>query len=232
MEDADLSVKQDCRQRVMDHLIAHHAGETMRLLSFPSAHWRFELGIRSAFNGDVFCSAVERDPMMFRIASNFLPGNQRIRCTEYAENGRVDVTESESARIALCEMSAMMEFVSRSCGRVAKEQTAIARRWKTNTAIWMDFNSQICREVENVVPRLSTWCARDRHVVPVALTFMGARETPDVGRKVYLLDTDRIGYAKALLMTQKHRRFEHDSDFVYNSNGTKMVTIMGRLVLP
>lgn len=231
MTDEDCPAKQRCRTAVFDHIMKYRERRWFRLLSLPSANWSFERMIHPTIEGNMPAFvACERDPSVFGASAVMMPGMRRISGQMELRHGTIDFLRSECAKIAMCDLSTLMGI---GRGRhVSKWAKANFRDlWQNVTAVWLDFTCQLCREIEDCVPRLSSWCDMKTPTVPVALTFMGARETPDIGNKLYLLGEDRIGYAKRLLAYQRHRTFIDDGHFEYvSSSGTPMVTVLGRLV--
>ena len=227
----DSSGKQECRSRVLHHLLEHHEGQRLRLFSLPSADWVFErmLHLEKARADFVSC---ERCDSVFRIARTMMPGLKRRFAFMESARGCIEVLHSECARMALCDLSALLAFNGRGQGRNDEAQHFHNRRWKRWTCVWLDFNSQMCREIESVLPRLSSNLCKKTAVVPIAVTVMSAREPADQIRKMDLLQLGREGWIVRLLQYQRFRTFVHDATFEHVGLGsTPMMTVMGRMFL-
>lgn len=216
-ESSDDPVKQEQRERVCDFLVSNHPMPHLRLLSFPAEKWRFEYLISDRFGEG--CSRFVGIEWNWRTAlrsSWFMPGGPSRELTVRLAEGYISGFETDFARLLYCHAGSFLALsrTDRELPGLAPRQKKYYRkilssRYKRNTAVWLDFTSNICTETKRAMAHVGSHCDRNRPSVPVAVTLM-------IGRDIV---TDRDKAVCELLNQSKWREFELLDSWRYTGDG-------------
>jgi hypothetical protein len=230
MDGLHFEIKQPCRDVVRQFLLSNHFGSSLRLMSMPGALWAFERQIETAYEGKCDFCGVEREIGVLRKGIGWMPGARPSWFQEEFKTMSVRGVRTECARIFHADLCDLSAIVSRDAGSNQRRGFWV-NGFKSRTAIWLDFTSMICRDVEFILSRISNVCDFETAEVPIAVTLMKAREPSEINRKMRVLKLGRHEYLSAILDGGKYRRFVLDDVYEYQSKCVPMFTILGRLFL-
>lgn len=215
----------------MEFIVGGHPQSIpMRFFGLPSSRWIFENDLASSWKGASTFIGVERDASVYKNCLAWMPGRGVSQLNIPLRNdGVIDFSESSCARIARISCSTFVgmgrsDFLS-SCDRLQ-----FIHDFKKWTCVWLDFTSQLCGDVEFILPRVGAYCTIEDVSVPIAVTLMKGREQPGISAKI-LSFGDRAAYVAALLNLSFFRRFEFSHLYEHTSSKTPMITVFGHLRL-
>lgn len=235
-DDEDTPGKRDQRDRILRHLLDHQQpGRQLRLLSMPGRTWAFEHLLLKEWEYASFVG-IEWDWSTMEQGAPFMPrkkGEGTHRYTIPLGAGDLHGYETSLARWIHTPASSFVR-ISR---KVLKHSPHVhsndytkahcrqfSADFKGNTAIWLDFTSQMCTEIETALPRLGGFALKGMEDVPVAVSMMMARdglgdEKDPVGpRAIRLVE---------LLNSSRFRRFIPKDAWSYMGSGAPMITVTG-----
>lgn len=216
------------RHVVWEHIKKHHDEPDLRLLSMPSVNWRFERIVNGEDETAKFLG-IERVNKVVEASRTMMPGYNRNPLQINFKHGILYGYESENACMLHVEASTFYSLGSRETATKGQRRKW-AYRAKQNTAVWLDFNGFLSREIEFCLPRAGCYVKMDTLNVPIAVTVMRGRENKDMTSKMHLLDTDRAGYIGNLLNQSKFREYVHVDTYEHQMVGcAPMLTVMGYL---
>lgn len=226
-------IKQRQRDRVMNHILDNHAGEYMKLFSLPGMWWTFENQISEAFRGNIKFVAVERNFEILRHGVTFMPGHGRNSIKWELPTYTLDGHESSNARILWCEARVFMRPDSERGGS-HKNRHRYSHAFQKWTAAWLDFQSPLNEETLYCLRRSEQFLNKHCERVPLAMTFMSAREQRKIGRVIrHVADEHDDCHEKRIDMIQRwcnqcwtQRRLEITDWNVYlSAGGSPMLSV-------
>lgn len=227
-------IKQPCRDKVLAHILAHHARQRMVFFGFPGVRWTFERQLEGAFSPIAFI-AMERNWSILQHGLHYMPGFKRWQVDEELRTCHFQGYESETARILWGRAGTFLNI-----GRQQKFTKSGRRQWvrkyKKWTAFWLDFHS-LNNEAIHCLHRVDAHCDARCPVVPFAVTTMMGRERNDVTSAMTAVSNSdsaasrRTELIDVILSNRRYRDFELSDSFTYRSGQVTMLTILGKLIL-
>lgn len=193
------SVKWDEREKVADFLISAVSPQTnlVKLLSFPGVVWSFEAYLR----GRISCQFIglERNKTTYRKSARAIPGPRTAENSHHTRRiekslpfGKGSITYSRvnkrgtrtrntrANRLLLMDAETYSGLMFADCGASAAQKLEFADRFYCRNAVWLDFTSQLCTQVESTLSRLPYCLERPDfppYKKPVVITVMNARDS-------------------------------------------------------
>lgn len=206
----------------------------MKFGGFPGERWLFEKMLLRE-RPDAYLVGIERNWIAFERARDLMPGGRRNRWQFVNEDGTLSVqgVESPGAALAYGDFSALAVGSQQMGGRMRQGFSLIMRRW---TCCWLDYFGQISDPMIHGLVRLHQWLRRDAGSVPVAISFMGAREPEEIGKALSLMPSDDEDERRAMFVASCMDResgasrgtFQMTQWWKYVSEcGTPMITVCG-----
>lgn len=223
--------KQECRDRVVKYIISNHVSGGARILSLPSSRWQFERQFYEVYGRCSFIG-LERESRIFHKSIPWMPGSLGRRMIyELKYQAGLKVLCAENLCCKLLNIDCVDFLRLRRTDLMTKEEraswTTKFRRW---SAIWLDFTSMLCREVEICLGEISGGIDPTLSQIPVVITLMKGRELQDITNKMFALQCDRVGYVSQLIANGGMGRFDVDDVYEYQScGGVTMYMVMGRI---
>lgn len=229
LEYVDDPAKDDCRARVLSHILRYHGSHPLRLLSFPGLRWTFERQLDSVRGGGNYFIGLERDPIIAARSVQWMPGTRRQLIREQLTIGELEVVVSSRARLMYVDCETFFHIGRKQIG--SREGRAKWRNaYRLWSAIWLDFTGNLCFGVEKCLQRLATHSLISAKV-PIAITVFKGRESRDITTKLNVFYASRAEYIEALLDAPRPDwpgRFMTDGTFEYKSAaGATMLTVLG-----
>ena len=225
--------KDECRKRVLRHILDIHPAGGMRLLSFPSSRWTFERMLKEEYR-NLTLIGIERDSRTFHRGIAWMPVHPGtsphpiIDFEQYAK-ARFLVAENHRTRFLNIDLTTFLR-IRRSTIFVGGEGHKFTRRFRGWSAIWLDFTSMLCPDVERALAELHGGVDGAIDDVPVAVTVMKGREPEDTQNKMFALQCDRAGFIGKLIGSGMADRCVVDGEHEYRSaSGSTMLTVFGRI---
>lgn len=218
LRDVDDAEKEDQREKVFGHLCQ---ANRVRLLSLPDEKWTFERLVDSRKIESRFIG-IQWSWMHVERGCPWMPGESvptyfadRNKCGQFAGY------ETNRARIVFGHASGFMgltatEMFGRGCKGTRK---AFSAQYRTSNAVWLDFTSQLCTEIEGACRRLHAFLDADVESVPVCISFMAARDD-------FQHDKDRVSQLLNWLNSaRKYRIFKLSERWAHQSAETPFITV-------
>jgi hypothetical protein len=226
---ANESVKQPLRDRVLAHILKHHAPGRLRCLSLPGERWAFETSLMQRWDwGPCSFVGAERDAVVMRRGLPWMP-RALVRNPEWdrfpLEEGYVDFASTDKAVVINCDLQDVIRFVPTD----HVKHTAWKKHFCRWTCAWFDFTTMLHPRLEGTLGRISQHMAGVA-VVPIALTLMSGRESREQTRRITAIADDRVDYVCRVLRGNRFRTFELDEAVEYTSvAGCPMMLLLGRM---
>lgn len=225
----DCPQKQTQRDLVFEHLAPHLPGRKQRLLSLPGMSWSFEKRFLAAFpSPDTRVVGIEWNVRTFERSVPYMPrvGNwERALFDPITLSNRACITRwtTRQAHWLFIHASSFLNL-GRSLKDSKLQRKKWARRFKSFTAVWLDFPSPLCEETLSAMENLASCLHRYANNAPIAITLLRGRESES------LTDQAREEVVtQALSRNRWGRFFTMDQVETYISDtGSPMVTYLGR----
>lgn len=231
--------KEAQRLLVLDHIVKNHSiRHRMRFLGLPSEHWSFEHLLSRESVVDVQFIGVEASWSVVERSRPYMPGRTRPKFfRESFKNGEFTGFFNDRSRILSADLSSFLR-----CGRWDMEKKKQRKRWcqlyKSNTAAWLDFTSNICQDVCSCLKMLDRYVSMDCEKVPLCVSVMVGREPPGITAAMTLVPSSdpyekRALFVKEMMEVGRYRRFEMTGFKDFPSSGdsnVRMLLVMGNLV--
>ncbi len=231
------AVKAPQRDRVAAHILKFHpkcSSKRLRLFCLPGLRWGFEHLI-SGSRENVDFIGVERNFTLLEESRLHMPGLESGRVLhESLKTGYVFGRANSRARVLWSTCSAFMSLGDEDFESKQRRKAWWAE-WGNWSAAWLDFSGPISREMVACLGRLEAHCDIFANRVPVAVTFLAAREALDITQAINSSGTGpdrRTSFLVNFLNGALHRRFELTDAWTYASAaGVPMGMLLGEFVL-
>ena len=227
------AVKKIERPKVANFLLQHHSpNERLRLLSLPSIHWSFEhLLMEMSPEREYRFFGLEWTWGVVELGRPFMPGGRSMHHTVKFPIGEIkgfctldhDRDKKVFSHFLWVEAGSFL-CLERTDRGDSKSNERFARVYKRNTAIWLDFTSPMCAEVQRCLTHVGGFCHAEKLSVPIAITMMAARDENGS-------DETRVPDVCKLLNQNKWRQFSLTDSWKYNHHGIPMLTVCGLATL-
>lgn len=231
--------KTEERERVADFILRNcSALHRINLLSLPGVAWAFE-NIMLLHRPNMNCVGLERSVTAYMHARRAMPchtkvkgetqrrrrqrefGHPQERIRQYGSSHyqymRADANTFSAHRLLLMCASTFASMLITDYGQTAKERNDFYGRFCARNAVWLDFTSMLCAEVENTLRNLPLCLQSSREFgKPVVVTVLNARDE-------YHSEEERIARMVAV-----QPAFEYAEHWTYKGlNDAPMLTVCG-----
>lgn len=226
--------KDECRRRVLRHILDIHPSGGMRLLSMPSERWIFEHMLKAEYR-NLTCVGIERCSRTFHRGVAWMPvhrGDRQRPMVGFDEYAKIRflVAANQRSRFLNVDLSTFLR-ARRSTLFVSGDGGRFTRRYRGWSAIWLDFTSMLCADVERALTELHGGIDGAIDEVPLAVTVMKGRETEDIQNKMFALQCSRSEFIGKLVAAGLPNRCVIDGEHEYRSaTGATMLTVFGRIL--
>lgn len=233
LEGTDEVVKQPQRERIARFILRHHEKGSLRFLGLPGSRWEFEKMLSDERSGARFLG-IECVWKVLEESRLHMPGRGFHYLEENLRIGSFYGYQSDAAQVLWARCSALLGIAGHDVG-ADRARRQWSCRYRKNTAAWLDFTSPLCDEVIRSLQNLDKYCDIERKSVPVAVTFMAAREPRYVRSSIEALSgmdgmTGCANVVRAALDASVFRRFKVKDAWEYQST-VPMCTVVGEYIL-
>lgn len=193
------------------------------VFGLPGPSWQFEKMMNAQWGRGTRFIGLERSWPIVEAGLTSMPGDGRRRMSIDLFDSTIHGFRSDRAVVWCAEAEVFFVGPTRRGSRVAiGDWRAATGKW---TAAWLDFSGPLGRDSLIVLPRVQ--CKTNMFVpeVPIALTFMRGRETPETTNAIELAG-GRVEYATALLQSANHGEFVYSHHIDTGGNGEAAMTTM------
>ncbi len=229
LREVDWQIKEDQRQSVLKFLLSHHHQEEFCLLSLPDEKWTFERLVECSVEKSRFLG-LQWSWMHLERGLSWMPGGRTNLFEEEIQIGKIRGYYNDKSRIVFCHASGFISLSGLDVrgyergnggkGTNKDKRYRFNKKYRRNTAVWLDFTSQICTEIDRTMGRLGYWLAL-RDEVPVCISFLAARDNMNS-------DDQRVeSITKALNRDGKYRTFQLRDSWRHQSAESPFLTVAG-----
>lgn len=176
-------LKQPQRERVMEHILRHHAtDQKMRLLSMPGLRWPFERQIAEHHKPGIRYLAFEWNWGTIEMGTPWMPGTRPYRDEHELTIGNVKFVRTDDSAIWVWSHAGDFLTIDAKCHvNARRSQVWFSRKFCCNSAVWLDINTNLSSEARNCLRGLPSHLNPHIRRIPFAVTIIAGQEHDGLG---------------------------------------------------
>lgn len=214
--------KQPQREKIIDFMLPFlKETKSARLLSMPSLHWSFESQFMTARPEATFVG-IEHIWGVIELGAPYMPGKRPVHFDIGLRQGDFRGMRTDKAKWLWASAGTFLGGVGRSMFRGRDKKRNFAAEFKANNCAWLDFQSQLCSEVESSIEGIQSNIDIKTKIAPVVVSVLGCRDD-------FQSKEDRVRRICELLSKRRHRSFGLCESWSYSSGDSAMLSVAGIL---